>query len=79
MPIAAVTKPPTSCTRPVPTRFLMPSASDMMREISTPVCVESKYRTGRRITCAWTRLRMSVIARCAATPRICPRPNDVTA
>ena len=42
IPIAAVTKPPTSCTRPVPTRFRMPSASDMMREMRTPVCVESK-------------------------------------
>ena len=38
----AVTTLPTSCTRPVPTRFRMPSASVMMREISTPVCVESK-------------------------------------
>ena len=42
MPSTAVTRPPTSCTRPVPTRFLMPSASDMMRDTSTPVCVESK-------------------------------------
>ena len=38
----AVTNPPTSCTRPVPTRFRIPSASDMMREMSTPVFVESK-------------------------------------
>ena len=28
---------------------------------------------------AWTRLRMSVMARCAATPRICDRPKLVTA
>ena len=40
--ISAVTNPPTSCTSPVPTRFRMPSASDMMREMSTPVLVESK-------------------------------------
>ncbi len=39
---AAVTMPPMSSTRPVPTRFRMPSASVMMREISTPVLVESK-------------------------------------
>jgi hypothetical protein len=42
MPMTAVTSPPTNCTRPVPTRFRMPSASFMMRETSTPVCVESK-------------------------------------
>ena len=41
-PIAAVTNPPTSCTRPVPTRLRMPSASIMIRETSTPVLVESK-------------------------------------
>ena len=33
---------PTSCTMPLPTRFRMPSASLMMREMSTPVFVESK-------------------------------------
>jgi hypothetical protein len=38
----AVTMPPTRSTRPVPTRFRMPSASDMMREMRTPVFVESK-------------------------------------
>ena len=38
----AVTRPPTSCTRPVPTRFRIPSASLMIREIRTPVLVESK-------------------------------------
>ena len=42
MPSAAVTTPPTSWTRPVPTRFRIPSASLMTRETSTPVCVESK-------------------------------------
>ena len=31
------------------------------------------------MTCSSTRRRMSVIAFCAATPRICDRPNDVTA
>ena len=40
--MVAVTMPPTSCTSPLPTRFRMPSASFMMREISTPVLVESK-------------------------------------
>ncbi len=47
----------------------MPSASDMMREMSTPVFVESKYATGRRATCSSTVRRMSVIDRCAAIPR----------
>ena len=42
MAITAVTIDPVSCTRPVPTRFRMPSASVMIREISTPVFVESK-------------------------------------
>jgi hypothetical protein len=42
MPISALSTPPTSCTMPVPTRFRRPSASFMIREISTPVCVESK-------------------------------------
>ena len=37
----AVTAPPTISTRPVPTRFLMPSASVMTRERSTPVFVWS--------------------------------------
>jgi hypothetical protein len=37
----AVIEPPTSCTKPLPTRFRIPSASVMIREISTPVCVES--------------------------------------
>ena len=41
-PISAVTKPPTSCTRPVPTRFRIPSASFMIRDTRAPVCVESK-------------------------------------
>ena len=40
--MVAVTSPPVSCTSPVPTRFRMPSASFMMREIRMPVCVESK-------------------------------------
>ena len=40
--MTAVTTPPTSCTSPVPTRFRIPSASLMMRDSSTPVCVESK-------------------------------------
>jgi len=38
----AVTMPPSSCTRPVPTRLRMPSGSFITREISTPVCVVSK-------------------------------------
>ncbi len=43
-PIAmtAVRIEPVSWTRPVPTRFRMPSASVMIREMSTPVFVESK-------------------------------------
>ena len=44
----------------------------MMREIRTPVCVESKYadRQPHHVRLR-RRLRMSVMARCAATPRIC--------
>ena len=38
----AVTTLPTSCTRPLPTRFRIPSASVMMREMRMPVLVESK-------------------------------------
>ena len=40
--MTAVTIDPVSWTRPVPTRFRIPSASDMMREIRMPVFVESK-------------------------------------
>ena len=40
--MVAVRIEPVSCTRPVPTRFRMPSASVMIREISTPLLVESK-------------------------------------
>ena len=47
-----------------------------MREISTPVLVESKYDTGRRVTCSCTVFRMSVIALWAATPRIWERAKD---
>jgi hypothetical protein len=57
----------------------MPSASDMMREMRAPVCVESKKRTGSRATCACTRLRISVMARCAATPSTCESANEVNA
>ena len=57
----------------------MPSASRMMRVISVPLLVESKKATGRRITCAWTVVLMSRIARCAATLTILARPNDVAA
>ncbi len=42
----AVTVPPTSWTRPVPTRFRTPSTSSMMRETSSPDFVLSKMRTG---------------------------------
>jgi len=56
-----------------------PSASDMIREMRTPVLVESKYEIGKRRTCAWTRLRISVIARCAATLTTCESANDVAA
>ena len=40
--IVAVRIEPVNCTRPVPTMFRTPSASVMIREISTPVFVESK-------------------------------------
>ena len=57
----------------------MPSASVMMREMRMPVLVESKYRIGRRMTCASTSLRISVIARWAATPRTCEFRKAVAA
>ena len=75
--MVAVTSPPTSCTSPVPTRFRMPSASVMIREIRMPVLVESKYEIGKRNTNAWMDLRISVMARWAATPRICDSPKEV--
>ena len=40
--VADITRPPVSCTSPVPTRFLIPSASVMIREMRTPDFVESK-------------------------------------
>ncbi len=40
--ITAVRIDPVNCTSPVPTRFLMPSASVMMREMRMPLFVESK-------------------------------------
>src|SRR5215212_7769865 len=74
-----VITPPMSCTSPVPTRLRMPSASVITREMRTPVCVESKKRMGRRATCACTLLRISVMARCAATPKTCESVNEVMA
>ena len=77
--IVAVTSPPTSCTSPVPTKFRTPSASVMMREMRIPVLVESKYAMGKRNTKACMDFRMSVMARWAATPRICDSPNEAIA
>ena len=51
----------------------------MMREMRTPVFVESKYEIGSRRTCACTRFRISVIARCAAMLTTCESANDVAA
>ena len=73
--IAEVTKPPVNCTNPVPTRLRMPSASLMTRAMSTPIFVESKYATGSRVTCCCTTFRISVIARCAATPNTWDKAN----
>ena len=39
--MTAVSKPPTKSTNPVPIRLRMPSTSDMMRDTSVPVLVES--------------------------------------
>ncbi len=71
--------PPTSCTIPVPTRFRIPSASVMMREMRIPVFVESKYETGRRRMWRCTSTRMSVMARCAAMLTTCESANEVIA
>ena len=51
----------------------------MMREMRTPVFVESKYRIGNLVTCAMTCLRISVIARWADTPSTRESPNAVDA
>ena len=75
----AVTNPPSSCTSPVPTRFRIPSASLMIRAISTPLWVASNRLTGSRSTCSSIRRRMSVTARCAATPRSCDSANPLPA
>ena len=68
--IIAVNSPPMSSTRPVPTRFRTPSASLMIREIKTPVFVESKYDTGRRRTCACTRFRTAPMNRISTGSRM---------
>ncbi len=39
--MTAVSRPPTKSTRPVPMRLRTPSTSDMMRETSMPVLLES--------------------------------------
>jgi hypothetical protein len=51
----------------------------MIREISTPDFVESKYDVGSRSTCCSTDMRSDVIVPCAATPRICDSEKEVMA
>ena len=75
----AVSRPPTICTMPVPTRLRTPSASFITREISTPLCVLSKNETGRRMSRACTLRRSSVMARWPATLITCESANDVAA
>ncbi len=79
MAIAAVSNPPTSWTSPVPTRFLIPSASFITRDSRIPVWVWSKNWIGSRSTCSSTDRRMSVMARCAAMPSTRTRANEVAA
>ena len=74
-----MTRPPTTSTRPVPTRLRMPSASVMTRESSAPTLFWSKKETESRPMCRWTARRISVIERCAALPRTWDRAKDVTA
>jgi hypothetical protein len=57
----------------------MPSASLMIRVMRVPLLVASKKATGKRMTCAWTVVRMSRMARCAAMLTILAIPNDVLA
>ena len=59
---------PTNWTRPDPSTLRMPSGSDRMREVSAPVCTDSKYDVGRRSMCAARRRRQSLTTRCAVTP-----------
>ena len=75
----AVRMPPSSSTRPVPTRFRMPSASVMTRDSRMPVLVWSKKEIWRRPTWRWTLRRISVIECCAARPRTWERANPVMA
>jgi hypothetical protein len=44
-----------------------------------PVCVESKYLIGSRAMCSCTLLRISVMARCAATPSTCDKAKELSA
>ena len=47
----AVIVPPTNCTSPVPTRFLTPSTSSIMRDTNSPVLESLKVRIGNWRTC----------------------------
>ena len=80
----AVSRPPASSIRPVPTRFRKPSTSFMIRDTRSPVLFASWNAIGRRPTCSWTRIRMSAISCCAAFETSCtsakePRPCTTVA
>ena len=77
--MTAVSRPPTKSMRPVPMRLRTPSTSDMMRETSAPTLAPSKYWSGKRPTCSWTRLRSSAMRRWAALESVCVRAKDVAA
>ena len=66
-PTTEVITPPTSWTRPVPTRFRTPLTSSMMRDTRSPERVLSKTRTGRLRTCRCTWVRRSAMRCCAST------------
>ena len=75
----AVNTPPTSCTRPVPTKLRTPSTSFITLDTRAPDFWLSKNRVGSRSKCFCT-LDLKTEIRCwASTLRILVNKNDVTA
>ena len=77
--INAVRVPPISCTRPVPTIFLTPSTSLIIRETNSPDLLLSKKFIGKPKTFSCTLTLNSAIKCCASTLNILVNKNEVTA
>ena len=69
----AVSVPPMSWTRPVPTKLRTPSTSLMMRLTKAPLFVLSKKLVGRERIFRWTWVRSWLMRSCASTLRSCVR------